>query len=114
MKRLIGLTILTAFICVSSHAQSHLSEEKVNSLIQLKYDLEGTYQIEMIDTRSLPSIELTVFETIANLRDSEKIVYHRISSNMRVKILPFKEIEKPDFVPLDYYTFVNSNKIKAP
>ncbi len=112
MKKLLGLIILCAFIGHGTQAQSHLSEDEVKSLVQLKSDLEGTYQIQMIDTRTLPSVELTMFKTIAELRDSEEVVYHRVSDRMRIKILPYKEIEKADFVPLDYYTFITSNEIE--
>lgn len=68
--------------------------------------LRGTYTIQMINTRDLPSIPYDLETRVNSKRDKNKIVYLKLSDYVRVKILPKSEIEKSDFKPAKYIEYV--------
>lgn len=103
------LVLLLAILFVSglSFAQSNLTPEKVEELTTLKTELDGTYQIQMIGTRSLPTIELSWFEVIHDSREQNETVYITVSDNCRIMVLPQTAIDAPGFVPLEYIGYIN-------
>lgn len=92
------------------YAQSTLSEQQVIEYTEIKNEIVGTYQIQMIDTRSLPTIELSLFKTIQDARQQSETVYLTVSQNCRVMIPSKDEIEGSGFLPLEYIGFIQSNK----
>lgn len=109
MKKLLALSMLV-FIGVCGYSQESLSKEEANALVTLKDQMAGTYQIQMIDTRAQPSIQLILFQEIHDARKENETVYLTVSSNCRVKIVSENEMNSPDFVPLDYWTTINSTQ----
>lgn len=95
-----------------SYGQSNLSESKVKELIVLGASLEGTYQIQMIDTRVLPAVELSIYSIIQEQRSSKNVVYHYLNSNTRIMILSFETIETPNFKSLDRIAYISSKNIE--
>jgi len=91
-----------------SSAQADLSTEKVHELQELKSNLEGTYQIQMIDSRALPTIQLSLFEEIQNKRSQTNDTFIELSGNCRVFIPSHQEIESSTFKPLEYVTYLQS------
>ena len=96
----------------NSYGQSNLSESKVEELIELGSVLEGTYQIQMIDTRALPAVELSIYSIIQEQRSLKNVVYHYLNSNTRIMILSFQAIESPDFISLDRIAYISSKNIE--
>ena len=94
-----------------SYGQSNLSESKVKELIALGVALEGTYQIQMIDTRVLPAVELSIYSIIQEQRSSKNVVYHYLNSNTRIMILSFETIENTNFKSLDRIAYISSKNI---
>ncbi|MFB6258631.1 MAG: hypothetical protein ABEH38_08045 [Flavobacteriales bacterium] len=88
-----------AFLLLSlgGAAQPDLSQKEVKELRSLKEELKGTYQIQMIGTRKKPSVMLSLYDSIANKRKEEEVVYHRVNEKMRIKILPREKIEASNF-----------------
>jgi hypothetical protein len=91
-----------------SSAQADLSADKVHELQELKSNLEGTFQIQMIDSRALPTIELSLFEEIQNKRSQIDDTFIELSANSRVFIPSFQEIESSSFEPLEYVSYLQS------
>jgi len=112
MNRAYFILLLVVPVLNISYGQSNLLEAKVQELIELGSDLEGTYQIQMIDTRALPAVELSIYSIIQERRSSTNVVYYYINSNTRLKIFSLETIESPDFICSDRITYISSKNIK--
>lgn len=73
--------------------------------------LYGTYQIEMIDTRSLPSFPAELLEVIEAKREEDNIVYHTVSDIMRIKILPKSTINAANFKAVKRINYISSKDL---
>lgn len=98
------ITILFLFFCVQSKflfAQQNLSKEKVEALNELSKKIEGTYQVQIINSRELAAFELQLMEIIENKREENDTIYYPVKPNIRVMILPKKVIENPEFKKIE-------------
>lgn len=109
MKKILALSMLV-FLGVSGYSQESLSKQEATELVNLKDQMAGTYQIQMIDTRAQPSIQLSLFQEIYDAREQDETVYLSVSSNCRVKIVSVSEMNSSNFVPLEYWTIINSTQ----
>lgn len=112
IKNIYLILLLLSPLFNQSFAQSNLSESKAEELTELGVYIEGTYQIQMIDTRALPAVELSLYEIIEAKRDLNNTVYHYVGSNMRIMILPKEIIEHPDFISLENIKYISSKNIE--
>lgn len=76
------------------------------STLQDSSKIKGTYQIQMVNTRDLPSIPYNLEQMVEEKRDKDKVVYIKLSDFVRVKVLPKSEIEKKDFKPVKHIEYV--------
>ena len=81
------------------------SGSKQNDTKQI--NVEGTYQIEMINTRDKPSLPVELAKIVSENRDTKEVKYIMLAPKTRLKILPLSEINKPDFKPLNKITYVS-------
>lgn len=102
----LGLLYSTNIFC-----QENLSKEEVKKYTEMVKVAEGTYQIQMIDTRSLPSIPLSLIQTIEDKRGETKVVYYQFKPNIRIKILPKQMINEKGFVLIDRINHISSNNL---
>lgn len=79
----------------------------IQKLEEQRQELDGTFQIEMTNTRSLPTFNISLYDTIQSLRDETEIVYYKVSDIMRIKILPKKVIEDENFVAVERVTYIS-------
>jgi len=107
----IFLIFLLGFFSFGSFAQSSLTEEQVQEYTTLGSQLEGTFQIQMIDTRTLPTFQLHLYPLIKEARKQNEVTFIRLSDNMRIKIYPKNLIESNNFVPVERITHINSSDI---
>lgn len=110
MKKLIVL-LCFMIVSVTTYAQSHLTEEQVIQYTQLAQELEGTFQIQMIDTRATPAITLDLFPQIAELRHESEVTYLNVNPSMRIMILPLSSIESPSYQEVERVTRINSSEL---
>ncbi len=100
MKR--ASIILILFICIQTKfvfSQQNLPNgNQVNMAIQ---NIEGTYQIQVINTRDQPCIPANLNQLVIDNRHATDIVYLNLGSSVRLKIIPISEITKADFKPLE-------------
>lgn len=111
---MIRFVFILLFLIVSTTtviAQETLSQDEVEELQSMSIKAKGTYQIQMIDTRSLPTIPLSLIKEIEKNRNDNEIVYLNINSNMRIKILSRTMINKNDFVLIDQIVYISSNEL---
>lgn len=92
----------------SDHAQNQDSKEKQDDKkpapqendISKTYAFDGTYQLEIINTRYMPVLPGNLMNIIRDNRHETNTVYVQINNMLRVKILPKSEINSPGFQPL--------------
>lgn len=63
--------------------------------------IQGTYQIQVINSRNEPFIPANIEEIVKKNRKKDQIVYYKIADDVRVLILPEVTINSTDFKPLD-------------
>lgn len=73
--------------------------------------LEGTYQVQIIDSRELPAIPLSIMDTIQAKRDLNVVKYVWLKENTRVKILPKSEITSPNFKGVTRIAYVTASEL---
>ncbi|MEJ6582897.1 MAG: hypothetical protein QNL61_10515 [Crocinitomicaceae bacterium] len=108
------LTLSLCFVLTSatfSFSQSWLNQEQVQEYFNLSVALEGTYQIQMIDTRALPTITLDLFPQIDALRLENETSYFNVNQNMRIMILPREVINASNFVWVERVIHINGEEL---
>lgn len=106
----LGLIFIFLF-SLNSFSQQGLSKEEVTKYIKMTTDAEGTYQIQLIDTRAKPTTQLSIINSIENKRDDDKVAYFYINNFTRVKVLSRKEINSTAFKPLERYKYISSSEL---
>ena len=104
------LIICTLFVLQSQlFSQSNLTESQVEELNLLGSKIEGTFQIQMLDTRSKPTFELSLYKDIYDKRKNSENVYYNVNPNMRILILSKKVIESIDFNSIERVIYISSS-----
>lgn len=110
MKKKI-LSVCFILVSLSIFAQSDLTDEQVSQYTQMALEAEGTYQIQMIDTRETPAITLDLFPQILASRHATEITYLTIKPSMRIMILPLSTVQSPDFHEVERIKHINSSEL---
>ena len=97
--------ILSSFQCLS---QAELTTQEVQQLLSTKAQVQGSYQVEMINTRSLPTIPLIAYKEIEQRRKQSEVVYYQLNENTRIKIFPFDQIKDPNFGFPEEVIYINT------
>ena len=111
MKKYLLAFALVVGITSYTNAQANLTEEEVTELTELKDQISGTYQIQMIDTRSNPTMPLVAFREIDQRRKQSEIVYYQLNVRTRIKILSKDEIDAPGFIAPEPVKYVSSSNL---
>ena len=110
MKKFTLLGIII-FLSLTSYSQENLTEQQVQEYMEIGSQIEGTFQIQMIDTRSLPTFPLELYPMIKEARKENEVIYIYPSGNMRIKIYSKNLIDSENFVPAARITHINSSDI---
>jgi len=78
-----------------------ISAQNTELIKQQNISAEGTYQLQVINSRNQPFIPANINELVAEKRNATEVVYVQLGSEVRLKILPLSEINKPGFIPLE-------------
>lgn len=110
-KNIICVLILLCTVSINSFSQNTKHSNDSINYEALSEKLMGTYQIEMIDTRSLPSFPAELLILIEEKRDENRIIYHKVSHMMRIKILPKSMIKAKNFKPVERISYISSKDL---
>lgn len=100
---LLGVSIqVEAQTTQSNDAQAHTAYLK-----QLSIELNGTYQVQMINTRALPTFDMELLVQVKNKRLQSDTLYIPVSEIQRIMVLPKDVIEDPNFQGVGYVEYVN-------
>ena len=68
-------------------------------------NFDGTYQIEIHNTRLQPSLPSNIIEIVNNNRLENETFYYPLDSNIRIRIASRTEIYSPSFERLDFIKY---------
>lgn len=111
MKTTLYLFLVVLFLSFTKGIAQEDPKVETNRMMALLNKLEGTYQVQIIDSRELPAIPLSLMDTIVAKRDQDVTKYVWLKSNIRVKILSLKEITSPSFKGVTRVEYVNSTQL---
>lgn len=106
-KKVFLLTCLLVF-SVSVFAQSNSAAERSKKLTQMNAQMAGTYQIQMINTRALPMMPLSLLPQIDSLRKDNDTVYITVNNTERIMVLPKKVITSPGFAEPEHAIYIST------
>jgi hypothetical protein len=101
MKKLTLIAFLLISFSHSSNAQQQDPKIETDRLMGLFHKLDGTFQLQIIDSRDKTELPLYIMDTIIAKRHATEVVYFPLRSNVRVMVLPLSEINKQGFIPLE-------------
>lgn len=82
-------------------------EQKVFDALNQRWNKAlGTFQIQVVNSRINPTVGVEIIEKIEASRKEAEIVYISLRENVRIMILPIREIQKVDFVKIPYFQYV--------
>jgi len=105
--------ILFIFLSISGsiNAQSNLTEEEAADYAEKFNQAGGTYQIQIIDSREKPSIQISLINQIEAVRKENDVAYVSVKDNVRIKVLPKSVINAPGFIAVERIVYLNSSEI---
>ena len=89
-----------AFLLAAIISNCSFSQDQPNNLIELAKEIDGTYQMQVVNSRQLPTIHLNYMEIIESKRHETDTVYHYFNDNLRVMILSKSVISDPKFIKI--------------
>ncbi|MFZ5554079.1 MAG: hypothetical protein ACOZCO_13265 [Bacteroidota bacterium] len=103
MKPKIYLTLLVLcllFAGKNTFAQNS-NQEHSSSGETITDTYDGTWQIQVVNSRNQPYIPGNINEIVREKRKKTEVVYIWLDANIRIKILPEDEIKSAGFRPLE-------------
>lgn len=104
---------LITLVCLTLSNLNAQVDPKIetNRLMNLLTNLEGTYQVQIVDSRELPTIPLSLMDTIIATRDQTKVKFVWLSEKVRVKILSTDVISAPNFQGLPRVKHISASDL---
>lgn len=81
-------------------------------LIALSQKLQGTYQVQVINSREKAAMPLSILDSVEAKRHKTETVYFWLKSNTRVMILPESIINKKGFKPIERVVNISLEEAK--
>ncbi len=99
-KKMFFITVFGFVFVFNISAQKESKTESVR-LMELLQKLEGTYQIQVLNSRDKTEVPLFIMDSIQAKRHNTEVVYFPLKNNVRVMVLPLTAINAKDFKPLE-------------
>ena len=86
------------------------SKQETERLTNLYNQLDGTYQLQIIDSREKPTLRLTYMDSIVAKRKQTETIYFQLKHNMRIMVPPYSVInDKKTFKPLQRVAHISAS-----
>ena len=105
------LLMVFVFFAGEAYSQTRQQHEEDQDLILLNQKLSGTWQIQMVGTRSQPMIPFDLVKRVDAIRSKNEVKYFYIDPKIRIKVLSFNQINSPGFIPVTRITFIGTNEV---
>ncbi len=83
-----------------------VSAQNTGTISQQNSSAEGTWQIQVLNSRNQPFIPGNINELVAENRHASEVVYVQLGTEVRLKILSLSEINRPQFIPVEKIKFI--------
>ena len=83
-----------------------VSAQNTETISQQNSSAEGTWQIQVLNSRNQAFIPGNINELVAENRHASEVVYVQLGTEVRLKILSLSEINRPQFIPLEKIKFI--------
>jgi hypothetical protein len=93
------------------YSQVNLTDEEAASYSERFNQAGGTYQIQIIDSREKPAIQISLIDQIDAARKENDVTYISVKENIRIKVLPLSVINAPNFTAVERIVYLNSSDI---
>jgi hypothetical protein len=112
------LLLLSTFLLFTAgiHAQQSDKEKaraESTRLMNLYNKLEGTYQVQVIDSREKVGFPLAMLDSIEAKRKQNETIYLWLKSNIRIVVPSYTEIHKSGYVPLEQTVHISSENLNT-
>lgn len=120
MKILLGLVCfffsLTAFsqegTKANEYRESHVYNKEVFNYRKLKDELDGTYQVKVINSDQRPLLSHERLQEIKKSRKENETVVLDLDDDMKIIVPSYNEISAPDFEPLEPTIYITTTSTK--
>lgn len=102
--------VFVVCLALKLNAQTR-SHDETTRLVQLSQKLEGTYQVQVIDSREKVAFPLAMLDSIQAKRRTDKTVYLWLKNNIRISVPSYSEINKKGFVSLPRTAYYSSKNL---
>jgi hypothetical protein len=102
---------LCLFTLTQAQTNAATGKNETERLVVLNEKMQGTFQIQIIDSREKPAFPLSSLDEINSKRAEDKDSYIWLKSNIRILILSKKEISKKDFQPIERVKYITSSEL---
>lgn len=92
--------LIASFILFSASGAVYAQHTDLIST-QTNTVIVGTWQIQVINSRNQPYIPGNIIELVTENRKADEVMYMQLGTEVRLKILPLVEINRPGFIPLE-------------
>ena len=92
-----------------TYAQQSPGAERTQKLQQLNVALDGTYQIQVLNSRELPMFPLNLLTKIDSLRSENDTIYIPVKPRERIMVLPRKVIDSPGFKKPEHVVHITTD-----
>ena len=99
---LVAFLMGTLFVSAQENNKNPFTSEK-----EKLEKLNGTYQIEVINSRNKPYLPENLSQLIENNRDSQKTKIISLGTAVRLKVFSIAEINKADFEKKSTIIYIN-------
>ena len=115
MKNHLIPVITFVILSLGLHAQQNDKQQKAKAesarLMALYHKLEGTYQVQVIDSREKVGFPLSALDSVQAKRKENETVYFWLKHNIRVMVPSNTEIRQKSFAPLAQTAYYSSNNL---
>ena len=112
MKQVIySFAFLLLILPVSVYGQHYLTDTEAIAYTERFNQAGGTYQIQVIDSREKPAIQISLIDQIDAIRKENEVAYISVKNNIRIKVLPISVISAPNFIAVERIVYLNSSDI---
>lgn len=82
-------------------------EAKMKKLREKWDEAQGTFQIQIVNSRKNPQVDVAIIDNILKVRKKEEIIYIPLMEDVRIMVLPLSKIQSSDFKKIELYKYVS-------
>jgi hypothetical protein len=104
---LVGFASLAQTSEVKNSQNTEQDEARMAELREKWNNALGTFQIQIVNSRVMPMVDISIIEKIESSRKLDEVVYIPIMENVRIMVLPLNLIRASNFVSLELFTYIS-------